>query len=140
MATTCDYCGHRTNEVKSGGGVEPKGLEIQVDVRNKEDLTRDVLKSETCSLQIPQLELDVGPHALGGRFSTVEGIVTAMRDQLCDSGHSHLFGDSADEASKKKFKEFMEKFEDILNCRLPVTIVLRDPAGNSFVQVDLFKY
>jgi len=44
MATTCDTCGHRTNEVKSGAGIEPKGVRIEVDVRKKEDLTRDVLK------------------------------------------------------------------------------------------------
>lgn len=44
MATTCEACGHKTNEVKSGAGIEPKGVHIEVDVRNKEDLTRDVLK------------------------------------------------------------------------------------------------
>lgn len=44
MATSCDACGHKTNEVKSGAGIEPKGVHIEVDVRNKEDLTRDVLK------------------------------------------------------------------------------------------------
>lgn len=44
MATTCDTCGHKTNEVKSGAGIEPNGVRIEVDVRNKEDLTRDVLK------------------------------------------------------------------------------------------------
>lgn len=44
MATTCDVCGIKTNEVKSGGGIEPKGVKIEVDVRSKEDFSRDVLK------------------------------------------------------------------------------------------------
>lgn len=44
MATVCDTCGNRTNEVKSGGGIEPKGVKIEVDVKVKRDLTRDVLK------------------------------------------------------------------------------------------------
>lgn len=44
MATVCDVCGNRTNEVKSGGGIEPKGLKIEVDVKNREDFSRDVLK------------------------------------------------------------------------------------------------
>jgi len=44
MATTCDTCGHRTNEVKSGGGIEPKGMTIEVRVNGKEDFSRDVLK------------------------------------------------------------------------------------------------
>lgn len=44
MATNCDVCGNRTNEVKSGGGTEPKGIHIEVDVNGKQDFTRDVLK------------------------------------------------------------------------------------------------
>lgn len=44
MATNCDVCGNRTNEVKSGGGTEPKGIHIEVDVNGKEDFSRDVLK------------------------------------------------------------------------------------------------
>ena len=44
MATNCDSCGHRTNEVKSGGGIEPKGIRIEVKVQDKEDFSRDVLK------------------------------------------------------------------------------------------------
>ena len=44
MATNCDSCGHRSNEVKSGGGIEPKGVRIEIRVRGKEDFSRDVLK------------------------------------------------------------------------------------------------
>lgn len=44
MATTCDKCGTRTNEVKSGGGIEPRGILIEVDVNGREDHSRDVLK------------------------------------------------------------------------------------------------
>lgn len=44
MATVCDVCGNRTNEVKSGGGIEPRGIRIEVDVKSKEDFSRDLLK------------------------------------------------------------------------------------------------
>jgi len=44
MATNCDMCGHRSNEVKSGGGIEPKGIRFEVKVRSREDFSRDVLK------------------------------------------------------------------------------------------------
>ena len=44
MATVCDYCGHKTNEVKSGGGIEPKGTKITLRVTDPSDLSRDVLK------------------------------------------------------------------------------------------------
>lgn len=44
MATNCDACGYRTNEVKSGTGIEEKGVRIEVLVSDTEDLMRDILK------------------------------------------------------------------------------------------------
>lgn len=44
MATNCDTCGEKTNEVKSGGGIQPQGMRIEVRATSKEDLSRDVLK------------------------------------------------------------------------------------------------
>ncbi|XP_011191057.2 zinc finger protein ZPR1 [Zeugodacus cucurbitae] len=132
MATVCDVCGSKTNEVKSGGGIEETGIRFEVKVENKEDLTRDVLKSETCSLKIPELECEVGPSALGGRFTTIEGILVAMKDQLQDE--SFFFRDSADEESKKRMGAVVNKFDKIMALELKATLVLDDPAGNSYVQ------
>ncbi|TMW39480.1 hypothetical protein DOY81_015441, partial [Sarcophaga bullata] len=132
MATVCEICGNKTNEVKSGGGIEEKGIRFEVRVETKEDLTRDVLKSETCSLSIPELDCSVGPSALVGRFTTVEGIFNAMKDQL--AGNDVMFHDSSDEAAKRRFEGFVEKFEDIINLKTSATLILDDPAGNSYVQ------
>ncbi len=44
MATNCDTCGYRTNEVKSGTGIEAQGVRIEVTVTDPDDLTRDILK------------------------------------------------------------------------------------------------
>lgn len=44
MATSCDSCGHRDNEVKSGGGIEPKARKITLLISNSEDMSRDILK------------------------------------------------------------------------------------------------
>lgn len=132
MATVCEVCGNKTNEVKSGGGIEEKGVRFEVRINSKEDLTRDVLKSETCSLTIPELDCAVGPSALGGRFTTVEGILTAMKEQL--SGNDIMFHDSSDDAAKQRFQGFVKKFEEIIELKLEVTLVLDDPAGNSYVQ------
>ena len=44
MATNCESCGHRDNEVKSGGGMEEKGRKIPLLSENREDMSRDVLK------------------------------------------------------------------------------------------------
>lgn len=44
MSTNCDACGARTNEVKSGSGIEDQGVRITVKVEDREDMSRDVLK------------------------------------------------------------------------------------------------
>ncbi len=44
MATTCDVCGLRENEVKGGSGIEDKGTRITLHVTDPSDLNRDVLK------------------------------------------------------------------------------------------------
>lgn len=134
MATICESCGNKTNEVKSGGGIEPRGIRIEVEVRNREDFSRDLLKSETCSLAIPQLDLEVGPWALGGRFTTIEGILVAVKDQLSDPRYSHLVGDSQDSEKKNKLEKFLEKFDEVLQGKKIVTLILDDPAGNSYIQ------
>lgn len=128
MATVCEACGSRTNEVKSSGGIEDQGVRFTVDLRDREDMSRDVLKvnkiqinipiyyycclntigiidlfelqSDTCSLSIPELDCEVGAWALGGRFTTVEGILNAMKDQLSDS--SAVFQDSEDKETKAR--------------------------------------
>jgi C4-type Zn-finger protein len=44
MAFNCDNCGHRSNEVKAGGGISEKGHRFTLKVTKPEDLARDVLK------------------------------------------------------------------------------------------------
>lgn len=44
MCTSCDACGHKTNEVKSSSGIESLGVKITLLIEKAEDLKRDVLK------------------------------------------------------------------------------------------------
>lgn len=47
MSTNCDICGARTNEVKSGGGIEDQGIKITIKIDGRDDMSRDVLKVHT---------------------------------------------------------------------------------------------
>jgi zinc finger protein len=132
MATVCEICGHKTNEVKSGSGIEPQGIKIEVTVNGKEDFSRDLLKSETCYMNIPELDLEVGPTTLGGRFTTVEGIISAIKDQLALS--TALTGDTADPELIKKMDNFISQLNQILQGNKKITLILDDPAGNSYIQ------
>uniref|UniRef100_A0A182U9J9 Zinc finger ZPR1-type domain-containing protein n=1 Tax=Anopheles melas TaxID=34690 RepID=A0A182U9J9_9DIPT len=132
MATVCDNCGLRTNEVKPGGGIEEQGVKIEVSVRGRIDFARDVLKSESCNLHIRELECEVGAGALGGRFTTIEGLLTAMREQLVES--TGMFMDSNDAETKKRMDKFFGELDAAIAGDKPLTIVMDDPTGNSYVQ------
>lgn len=132
MATNCEYCGNRTNEIKSGGGIEPHGVKLVLNVSIPEDFSRDVLKSDTCSLEIPELKLEVGCAALSGRFTTVEGLLVSMKEQLVES--NAMFQDTQDPEVQKRLEKFVDQFDDIRSKMKPFTLILDDPAGSSYIQ------
>lgn len=133
MATNCDSCGHRTNEVKSGGATEPLGTRITLHVTDPSDMTRDVLKSETCSVLIPELDFELGMAALGGKFTTLEGLLKDIKD-LTVSRNPFVCGDSSTSDRLRKLTEFGEKIDKIIAGEMDAHVVLDDLAGNSYVQ------
>ncbi|KAF2842214.1 zf-ZPR1-domain-containing protein [Patellaria atrata CBS 101060] len=139
MSTVCDLCGYRSNEVKTGGEVPEKGRRIALNVRNPEDLARDILKSESCAMQCPELNLNVTPGTLGGRFTTVEGLLTQVRDDLRASifdtdDVEAVGGDSMDTGTKKKWQTFFSELTSAIEGRKVFTIILEDPLASSYVQ------
>lgn len=133
MATNCDSCGHRTNEVKSGGATEAMGTRISLHVTDVSDMSRDVLKSETCSVAIPELEFELGMAIVGGKFTTLEGLLKDIKEMIV-SKNPFVFGDSGSADRVQKLTEFGEKIDKIIAGEMEVNFVLDDPAGNSYLQ------
>ncbi|KAK2191627.1 hypothetical protein NP493_50g05108 [Ridgeia piscesae] len=134
MATVCDACGHRDNEVKGGCGIEPKGTCIKLRLTRQDDLCRDILKSDTCGVKIPELELELVEGTLGGRFTTIEGLILSIKEQL-ESQNPFLIGDSSDQAICSRMKDFCSKLDKIAKGEmLDIHLILDDPAGNSYLQ------
>ncbi|XP_010777388.1 zinc finger protein ZPR1 [Notothenia coriiceps] len=133
MATNCDSCSHRTNEVKSGGATEAMGTKITLHVTDPSDMTRDVLKSETCSLSIPELEFELGMAAVGGKFTTLEGLLKDIKD-LIVSKNPFICGDSSSSDRLEKLQAFGEKIDKIIAGEMNIHFILDDPTGNSYMQ------
>uniref|UniRef100_A0A8C9EHE5 Zinc finger protein 259 n=1 Tax=Pavo cristatus TaxID=9049 RepID=A0A8C9EHE5_PAVCR len=111
MATNCDSCGHRTNEVKSGGAIEPRGTRITFRITDPSDMTRDILKSETCSVEIPELEFELGMGALGGKFTTLEGLLKDIKDLV--ERNPFTLGDSCTPSKTEKLQEFIGRLQEV---------------------------
>ena len=75
MAFTCDHCGKRSTEVKVGGGIPEKATKYTITVTKREDMDRDIFKSETAEIEIPEIGVTVVSGSLGGIYSTVEGLL-----------------------------------------------------------------
>jgi len=131
MASDCDACGFKSNEVKAAGAMEKYGTKIIFKMTDKTDLNRDVLTSDTCSIGIPDFALTLSNSSMGGRFTTVEGLIVIMKEQL-GMVNPFAFGDSA--AKESKMKKLIENLDKVINGDMFVTITLDDPIGNSYLQ------
>jgi len=133
MATTCDKCGYKSNEVKAGGAIAPKGKRITLKMTDEEDLSRDILKSETCALKIPEINLELTYGTLGGRFTTIEGLLDQIYEEL-DTKTPFTKGDSVTEERKEKFSEFLSRLDEVKEMKREFTLILDDPLANSYLQ------
>ncbi|KAL4752034.1 hypothetical protein BDW72DRAFT_77919 [Aspergillus terricola var. indicus] len=139
LSNVCDHCGYRSSDVKTGGEVPEKGKRITLSVETITDLHRDILKSDTCALHSEELEVTVQPGTLGGRFTTVEGLLTEIRDQLKGQIYdiddaTQSGGDSMSATDKEKWARFFDRLDSAIKGDLKFSITLEDPMANSYVQ------
>ncbi|RMB91941.1 hypothetical protein DUI87_31469 [Hirundo rustica rustica] len=120
------------DEVKSGGAIEPQGTRITLRITDPSDMSRDILKSETCSVEIPELEFELGMGALGGKFTTLEGLLKDIRDLV--EKNPFTLGDSSTPSRTGKLQEFIGKLQDIIEGKAQAHFIMDDPAGNSYLQ------
>lgn len=132
MSTNCHSCGYRDNEIKSGGAVSELGRKITLKVEDLDDLSRDVLKSETAALTIPEIDLHLQPGTLGGRFTTLEGLLGQVYEELDEKVFAR--GDAAKGQDKSEMGQFLVKLKSAMEVTIQYTIILDDPLANSYIQ------
>ncbi|KAG1781006.1 zf-ZPR1-domain-containing protein [Suillus placidus] len=134
MSTNCEECGYRDNEIKSGSAISELGKKITLNVEDRDDLSRDILKSDTSGLSIPEIDLVLHPGTLGGRFTTLEGILNQVYEELTEKVFNA--GDSGviDVDDRAEFQEFLRKLKQVMNAEIPFTLILDDPMANSHIQ------
>jgi zinc finger protein len=109
-----------------------------------------VLKSATCAASSPELELSVEPGTLGGRFTTIEGLLVQVRDDLratvfdadggappsADDGAAAKTetGDGIAEGERARWDVFFKRMDGAIAGDVPFTLVLADPMAASYVQ------
>eukprot|EP00917_Polyrhabdina_sp_WS-2016_P002414 GHVP01005174.1.p1 GENE.GHVP01005174.1~~GHVP01005174.1.p1 ORF type:complete len:508 (+),score=61.33 GHVP01005174.1:936-2459(+) len=130
MATICDHCGYKSNEIKSNGPVSSHGSLYMLTINSHSDLTRDVITSETCSINIPSLDfkLEFGK----GRFTSIEGLLIDLKDSIMERNPLY-HGDSIDKKKRYIIESLIKKFDNIINGIDNCIIELNDPLSNSYI-------
>lgn len=105
MAFSCEFCGYRNTEIKNGGGISEKATRIVLKVQKPEDLNRDIFKSDTCVMAIPEVDFALAPGTLGSVYTTVEGLLDKVITNLTDN---NPFG-MGDSSTNTKYLEFIER-------------------------------
>ena len=114
-------------------------------ILNREDLNRQLVKSSSCSVTIPQYELTIPPSR--GKLTTVEGLI---RDVVTDLSVDQPLRKYQDENAYTKIQSIIDNIKSVLDddeeatgpkepkenngTFLPFTVQLDDPAGNSFIE------
>ena len=147
MCLQCEHCGFRSNEIKGGGAIPRLGTKITLRAIDTQDLAREVLKSDTAGVYVPELDLELNEGGLGGMYTTVEGLLLKMHDRLRDV-HPIKTGDSSMEQQSTyagevcsalrheyaRYNEFLMQLKDTAKGqRFPFTLILVDSFSNSFV-------
>ena len=82
--------------------------------------------------------LSVNPGTLGGRFTTVEGLLTQVRDdlkaQIFDVGDNAGGGDGVEGSQKETWNKFFDGIDKAINGEVQFTVILQDPLASSYVQ------
>jgi len=124
----CQECGYKTSDVKGGGGISEKATKFTLVVKSKDDLNRDLFKSETSSIKIPEIDFETDTGSLGGMFTTVEGVI----DKICTNISEMPFS-RGDSNETNNLDEFCLKIKNLLTLENPFTLILDDPLSNSFI-------
>eukprot|EP00920_Eleutheroschizon_duboscqi_P040644 GHVT01097176.1.p1 GENE.GHVT01097176.1~~GHVT01097176.1.p1 ORF type:complete len:478 (-),score=67.14 GHVT01097176.1:1744-3177(-) len=102
MAFVCENCGAKECEVKPSGPYGDQGKLWTLEVRDNADLNRDVLKSDMACVSIPEIDFEMSCSTVGGVFTTIEGLLTRMAEQL-EKCKPFSIGDASCEPQDKQY-------------------------------------
>lgn len=142
----CDHCGYKTTEAQPGGSVQEKGCRWTFVVTTVEDMNRQLVKSNSATVSFKELDFEI--PAKVGKLTTIEGLLQNALGELQETQKILLQNSSVEateanpdseiEAQKilaEKLTHFMPSLALALaGAMMPLTVVVDDPAGNSFIE------
>lgn len=71
MSFSCPHCNYSNNELQSAGQIQDKGIRFTLQVNDKKDLDRQIVKSDYTSVKIPHIDFEIPSQSQrGGSYVT----------------------------------------------------------------------
>jgi zinc finger protein len=128
----CPHCNFSNSALQSAGEILPRGIELILRVEQMEDLDRQVIKTDHCSVQVPELELEIPAGTQEGEITNVEGILRRVKEGLEQEQPRRKEEHPEDFESIEKF---LGKIKACLSLEMQFTLVGNN--GRSTVSVWL---
>ncbi|CAM9917646.1 unnamed protein product, partial [Discosporangium mesarthrocarpum] len=130
----CDSCQWTNNEVLFGGELQEKGCRFELKVEKKEDLDRQVIKSDYATVYFPSAEFEIPAKTSRGEITTVEGLLSTAVEKLGQVQTERMEKTPEVGAKVALVIATLAGMSAGLEAYLPFTMVVDDPSGNSFVE------
>ncbi len=133
LTLACKSCGWRKTDFIAGDGGEPVAWSIPI---NADTLDGRVVRSSSCTVRIPELDIEVEPGiAADGYVSNVEGVISRFEDAIrMLMRQAQTEGDVGDVDSCEAF--LLRLASAKAGGGQTVSLVLLDPLGHSKIMHD----
>lgn len=130
MSFECPHCHFKNTEVQPAGEIQQRGVKITLRVDGADDLSRQIVKSDTAIFRVEDIDLEIPPGR--GQLTNAEGILTMVAQDL----------ETKQDERKEVMPEIYEKIQGVTETlremasggKVPFKITLDDPAGNSSIE------
>ena len=131
ITVICESCGWKHTDFIPSDGEKPGYSSLIVD--NVEKCSARVVRSSSCTIRIPELDLEVSPGGSSSGFvSNIEGVINRFEDAV----GSIIRGSPDDETVLDASLELLEGLRKMKNGGSQFLIELLDPRGRSQIIHD----
>nr|XP_026653577.1 zinc finger protein ZPR1 [Zonotrichia albicollis] len=128
---SCPSCSWSNTEIQAAGRIQEQGVRYTLAVSSRQDMNREVVKTDCASARIPELDFEVPAFSQKGVLTTIEGIIDRAVAGLEQDQPARR---ATDPEVARKIDEFIGKLRQLKEVSSPFTFILDDPSGNSFVE------
>jgi len=132
MSFECPQCGWKNCEIQPAGQLGPCGKRVTLTLVDRQDLDRQIVKSEYATCTLVAMDFVIPPSTQRGVVTTIEGLIRNAATALQDGQKERM---AIDSQLADKIQIVIQQLEKLCNGEeFPFDVMLDDPAGHSHIE------